>query len=163
MTDSGIVYEVEGGAGNDVITLGAGHGTVKGGEGDDIITGSDGDDIICGEGGADRIDAKDGNDLIFADKGKISEDGLTISANASLTGGNDFVIGGGGNDLHRRRRRQRPHRRRPGSDLRRRDTDPAGNDIIFGDGVTITLAAPGRITSTSSRSRTPRAARAATT
>ncbi len=66
ITDAGVIYEIDGGGGNDTIILGAGRGIVRGGEGDDIITGSQGDDIIYGEGGVDRILGLGGNDDLHA-------------------------------------------------------------------------------------------------
>ena len=132
-------FEIEGGTGNDQIKAGlAGRARINGGGGDDEIEGTDHDDIIFGGLGNDFIDAKGGNDLVFADDGKIEEDGLSIKASGFGGGadvviggaGNDVILGGGGND-------------KLGGDLDPRnpdpDTDPAGNDRIFGDGALITL------------------------
>ncbi|MEK7423033.1 MAG: hypothetical protein AAB131_04255, partial [Actinomycetota bacterium] len=132
-------FEIEGGAGNDQIKAGlAGRARIKGGAGDDEIEGSDGDDIIFAGLGNDFVDAKGGNDLVFADDGTIEDDGLSFKssnfgggADVVIGGaGDDVIIGGGGDD-------------KLGGDLDPLgpdpDTDPAGNDRIFGDGAVITL------------------------
>ena len=144
VTDPNIVFEIDGGAGDDIIKLGAGHGVVRGGEGDDVIYGSDGDDIIYGDGGSDKIYAKGGNDVVFGDKGKFSEDLLVITASAGITDGADIIDAGAGNDLVIGG---------GGADLIGGDQDPTGanddgesdgDDVIFGDGVTLTLTGVGQ-------------------
>src|SRR5207302_1896145 len=77
ITNSALTYDIDGGAGNDTITLAANAGAavIRGGSGDDHIVSGAGNDIIYGEAGNDFIDAGAGNDLVFADDGKIGEDG----------------------------------------------------------------------------------------
>ncbi|MBK8019206.1 MAG: hypothetical protein IPK20_22745 [Betaproteobacteria bacterium] len=143
VTDTNIVAEVEGGTGNDIIRLGAGRGIVKGGDGDDTIEGSDLADIIYGEGGADKISGKGGNDFIAADKARLDKEEVVLSAGASLADGADIVDGGAGDDIIIGG---------GGADVIGGDADPgtapgadtpAGNDVIFADGVVFTLTAAG--------------------
>ena len=135
-----IVFDFEGGAGNDTLITGVnGSAKIEGGAGDDHIEATDGADVIDAGLGNDFIDGKGGNDLIFADTGKIGEDGLTLKLGA--LGGDDVVIGGGGDDVIFGGGGDD----KLGGDLDPRmadpDTDPAGNDVIIGDGGLLTLGA----------------------
>ena len=141
VTNPAISFEIEGGAGNDVIILGAGPGRVDAGAGDDHIEGSDGDDVIIAGLGNDFVDAKGGNDVVFGDETKIGEDGLTVKV-SSFGGGGDVLIGGGGDDLIF----GGGGIDFLGGDLDPRNPDggdgPVGNDFIVGDGGLLTLGAP---------------------
>ena len=75
-----ITFELEGGAGNDLIKAGAGVALIRGGAGDDEIEGGGSDDVIFAGAGNDEVDGNGGNDLIFGDDGKIEEDGLSFKA-----------------------------------------------------------------------------------
>jgi Ca2+-binding RTX toxin-like protein len=128
LSGSNITYELEGGLGDDVITVtgGSGGGTIKGGVGNDVLTGGDGDDIINGEEGNDTINGSGGYDILFGDFGRVFEniadpDPLVTSritgsdGNDSIIGGadDDIIFGGGGNDTL---------------------DGEAGNDLVIGDG-----------------------------
>jgi Ca2+-binding RTX toxin-like protein len=103
--------DVEGEAGNDLITLGAGvpgasvqggpgadtitasnagNDTLGGGKGPDYITGGSGDDLIRGGQGADSLVAGAGNDSLYSGLG-----------NDTLQGGsgNDYLNGGAGTNV----------------------------------------------------------------
>jgi Ca2+-binding RTX toxin-like protein len=145
VSDAGIRFEIEGGAGDDLIRLGAGPGTVRGGAGDDRIHGSDSADLLWGDAGADWIDGRGGNDLIFGDAGRISDDGLVISVTTAGLDRGDVLIGGAGSDLVFGG---------GGADRIGGDGDPAdvafastGNDWLIGDGSIVTLGAPGSFSS----------------
>ncbi len=83
--------KIDGGAGDDDITIGAnitaayvfgggGNDTLRGGDGNDTLTGSAGRDLIFGGAGSDRLNGNGGNDTLSGDSG------------------NDRVYGGNGND-----------------------------------------------------------------
>lgn len=85
---NGLPVEIDGGAGNDTISLGSGHASMlsllKGGSGDDSIT-------VTG-GGTARLDGDDGNDTIIAGTGdSIIDPGS----------GNDTITGGGSGSTNR--------------------------------------------------------------
>jgi len=126
---SGITYELEGGVGDDIITVigGTGKGTIIGGVGNDTIQGGDGNDTIYGGEGNDIIRGGGGQDIIFGDQGRnvpVSAYVTTpyITSRVTLAdgadelhgeGGDDIIIGGGGDD---------------------KLWGDAGNDILIGDG-----------------------------
>ena len=79
-------FEINTGAGNDVVTLG--HtvpmpATIRGGEGNDILTGGAGPDKLIGGPGDDVLNGRGGNDLLIGGPG------------------NDTLIGGPGNNILR--------------------------------------------------------------
>jgi Ca2+-binding RTX toxin-like protein len=78
---SAVLFEVDGGAGNDQIT-----GTAFA----DLLYGNGGNDTLVGNGGDDSISGGDGNDSI---DGGIGDDDLNGDA------GNDIINGGDGNDI----------------------------------------------------------------
>jgi Ca2+-binding RTX toxin-like protein len=135
VTDSSITYEIDGGAGDDTITLNntkAGKAVIYGGPGTDTITAGPGDDIIYGQDGWDTIYGGDGKDLIFGDDGRLYNDATSPSLRARVgaadgndtirgQGGMDILIGGGGDD----------------------DIEGGGEqDFILGDGGKITFNSP---------------------
>jgi Ca2+-binding RTX toxin-like protein len=76
-------FEINTGAGNDVVTLGKTvpvPATIRGGEGDDVLTGGAGADKLIGGPGDDELNGRGGNDLLMGGPG------------------NDILIGGPGND-----------------------------------------------------------------
>lgn len=80
---------INGGAGSDSITAGAGNDVVQGGDGADFISGGDGADTINGDGDNDNIFGGIGSDLI---SGGVGNDTLAGE------GGNDTLAGDSGND-----------------------------------------------------------------
>lgn len=103
VTASSITYEIDGGPGDDTITLNAnaGQAVIYGGPGTDTITAGAGDDIIYGQDGWDTIYGGDGKDLIFGDDGRLSEDATesTLRARVGPADGNDTIRGQGGMDI----------------------------------------------------------------
>jgi Ca2+-binding RTX toxin-like protein len=76
-------FEINTGAGNDVVTLGKNvpvPATIRGGEGDDVLTGGAGADKLIGGPGDDELNGRGGNDLLMGGAG------------------NDVLIGGPGTD-----------------------------------------------------------------
>ncbi|MBW2292071.1 MAG: hypothetical protein JRG94_07130, partial [Deltaproteobacteria bacterium] len=77
VNQSGIRFEIDGGAGNDQILAGTTLTDVtselRGGDGMDWIEGTDGEDRIFGDAGHDQIFGRGGNDVIFADGGRLIE------------------------------------------------------------------------------------------
>ena len=128
LTGSTITYELEGGVGDDTITVtgGTGGGTIDGGVGNDVLTGGDGGDIITGGEGNDIIDGNGGYDILFGDFGRVFEniadpDPLVTSritgsdGNDTIYGGDDddIIFGAGGDDIL---------------------DGEGGNDLVVGDG-----------------------------
>lgn len=65
-------FEINTGAGNDVVTLGKTvpvPATIRGGEGDDILTGGAGADKLMGGAGNDELNGRAGNDLLVGGPG----------------------------------------------------------------------------------------------
>lgn len=66
-------FEINTGAGNDVVTLGKTvpvPATIRGGEGDDILTGGAGNDKLIGGPGDDELFGRGGNDLLIGGPGE---------------------------------------------------------------------------------------------
>jgi len=65
-------FEINTGAGNDVVTLGRAvpvPATIRGGEGDDVLTGGAGADKLIGGPGDDELVGRGGNDLLVGGPG----------------------------------------------------------------------------------------------
>lgn len=65
-------FEINTGAGNDVVTLGKTvpvPATIRGGEGDDLLTGGTGADKLIGGPGDDELVGRGGNDLLIGGSG----------------------------------------------------------------------------------------------
>ena len=65
-------FEINTGAGNDVVTLGRTvpvPATIRGGEGDDVLTGGAGADKLIGGPGDDELSGRGGNDLLVGGPG----------------------------------------------------------------------------------------------
>jgi Ca2+-binding RTX toxin-like protein len=65
-------FEINTGAGNDVVTLGKTvpvPATIRGGEGDDVLTGGAGPDKLIGGPGNDELIGRGGNDLLIGGPG----------------------------------------------------------------------------------------------
>ena len=86
---------IDGGHGEDVITVGSGLQTIDGGHGDDTITGGPSADVINGGDGNDVIDGGTGSDTINAGDGHDVVDG------GDESGTGDNIIGGHGHDTLR--------------------------------------------------------------
>ena len=71
--DSGTIYTLSGGAGNDNLTGGAGNDLLNGNGGNDILVGGAGNDILTGGAGNDAMTGGAGNDVfdysVIADRG----------------------------------------------------------------------------------------------
>ncbi|KGM48448.1 matrixin family metalloprotease [Pseudooceanicola atlanticus] len=107
-----VLFDVEGGIGNDIIAFtGGGTGSnttfnrLIGGLGDDTITGSGGRDLVEGGAGNDSVDGGAGEDLVLGDQvefypGVLKIDLLGNAGRDTVAGGagDDIVIGGGGQD-----------------------------------------------------------------
>jgi len=79
-----------GGNGNDILTGGAGDDYLEGGDGNDILTGGAGSDILYGDGGFDQLSGGEGSDLLVAGVG------IGFNADGDVT---DVLLDGGvGND-----------------------------------------------------------------
>ena len=80
-TDTGTVYTLSGGAGNDNLTGGAGNDVLNGYAGNDILVGGAGNDILTGGAGSDTLTGGLGNDVydfnVLADTGTTGD---TITA-----------------------------------------------------------------------------------
>lgn len=66
-------FEINTGAGNDVVTLGKTvpvPATIRGGEGDDVLTGGAGADKLLGGPGNDELFGRGGNDLLIGGPGE---------------------------------------------------------------------------------------------
>ena len=71
-------FEINTGAGNDVVTLGRTvpvPATIRGGEGDDVLTGGAGADKLIGGPGEDELVGRGGNDLLIGGPGTDSLNG----------------------------------------------------------------------------------------
>jgi len=84
VTNTNLV-RVNGGDGNDVVTLDETNGVLPAAE----LLGGDGNDTLAGGSSNDRLSGQDGNDTLF---GGAGNDALSGGA------GNDFISGGAGND-----------------------------------------------------------------
>jgi len=66
-------FEINTGAGNDVVTLGRTvpvPATIRGGEGDDVLTGGAGADKLIGGPGNDELNGRGGNDVLIGGPGE---------------------------------------------------------------------------------------------
>ncbi|HAA62705.1 MAG TPA: hypothetical protein DCE39_17405, partial [Planctomycetaceae bacterium] len=87
---------IDGGHGEDLITVGTSGVTVDGGDGNDTVVGSPAADVINGGDGNDSIDAGDGADTVDAGNGHD-----IVNGGDETTGLGDRITGGHGHDtLH---------------------------------------------------------------
>jgi Ca2+-binding RTX toxin-like protein len=89
------LIRVNGGDGNDVITLDEANGPLPaaqlfGGDGNDTLTGGSGNDSLSGQDGNDSLSGRGGNDTL---SGGAGDDFIAGGA------GNDRLVGGDGNDF----------------------------------------------------------------
>ncbi|MDD5359157.1 MAG: calcium-binding protein [Sulfurovaceae bacterium] len=101
---------VDGGNGNDIITLGSGNDIVYGGDGNDVINSGDGNDIIMGGAGDDIINGYYGNDTYLFGRGDGKDiitdiginttkdilkftDGINMSDVIAKVDGNNLILG----------------------------------------------------------------------
>lgn len=71
-------FEINTGAGNDVVTLGRTvpvPATIRGGEGDDVLTGGAGADKLIGGPGNDELNGRGGNDVLIGGPGNDTLNG----------------------------------------------------------------------------------------
>ncbi len=71
-------FEINTGAGNDVVTLGRTvpvPATIRGGEGDDVLTGGAGADKLIGGPGNDELNGRGGNDVLLGGPGNDTLNG----------------------------------------------------------------------------------------
>ena len=98
------VIRVNGGDGNDVITLDETNGLLPaaklfGGDGVDTLTGGSGNDQISGQGGNDTLSGRGGNDLLSGGAGNDFIAGGAGSDTLAGGSGNDFLDGDQGTDI----------------------------------------------------------------
>jgi trimeric autotransporter adhesin len=92
---------IDGGAGNDTISVSVGAANIDGGAGDDTITGGSANDVITGGAGANILSGGDGSDRLIASgtsdvlNGGDGADMLVVTANA----GSVTLRGGAGDDV----------------------------------------------------------------
>lgn len=95
--------------GNDVVNGGEGNDTLSGGNDDDIVNGDAGNDILRGDGGNDEIDGGEGDDQLLGHEGNdtlrggIGNDDLRDGEGDDVVyggDGNDTIYGGAGNDTY---------------------------------------------------------------
>jgi Ca2+-binding RTX toxin-like protein len=107
-------FNIDGGAGNDLIKTGSGgdianggdnNDTIIGGSGNDVIYGGNGDDYLRGGDGDDTIVDTSGRNLIYGDAGNDLLQPPNFSTTGNPSGdtiyggtGNDTIYGGPGND-----------------------------------------------------------------
>lgn len=91
-------FDVDSGAGNDVIVLGSGDDTVESGDGNDKITSGAGDDSISAGNGNDKVTGGDDNDTFDGGAGNDKLDGGTGDDNLDGGDGKDNVKTGAGED-----------------------------------------------------------------
>jgi Ca2+-binding RTX toxin-like protein len=76
-TDTGTVYTLSGGAGNDNLTGGSGNDVLTGNAGNDILVGGPGNDLLTGGAGNDTLTGGTGNDVfdfnVIADRGTTGD------------------------------------------------------------------------------------------
>ncbi|MDB5288814.1 MAG: domain containing protein [Phycisphaerales bacterium] len=91
--------DINGGGGNDTITVGDGNDWIDGRGGNDVIRAGNGNDVIYGDNGNDSITAGNGADKIWGENGDDTI--VTGSGNSALDAGpgNDSVVAGAGNNL----------------------------------------------------------------
>jgi Ca2+-binding RTX toxin-like protein len=93
--------KIDGGAGDDSISVSVGAATILGGDGDDTIQGGAGNDVVNGEGGVNTVDGGGGSDLLISDSsddwlsGGDGHDYLYASSLSSWA----ILEGGAGNDV----------------------------------------------------------------
>lgn len=129
-----VLFEIDGGVGNDKIILGPSHGVVgafsvvTGGVGNDSIVGGAGSDLIYGGAGNDTITAGDGDDLVFGDDGDVQSE--SVRGPSKPTDGRDSISGGNGLDIL------------IGSGESDTIEGGAHNDLILGDGGVVFFTSP---------------------
>jgi Ca2+-binding RTX toxin-like protein len=98
---------IDGGDGNDIITVGGdARAMLSGGGGDDVLTGGDGSDLLIDRDGDNQLFGGAGTDLLISDRLSYSVEADLLDGGAGsdlliARGTSDNVIlrGGGGNDL----------------------------------------------------------------
>ena len=90
--------DLNGTAGNDMLTGGAGNDNINGGAGDDILTGGAGSDNLFGDVGNDAINGGDDSDNLNGADGNDTLDGGAGRDNLFGGNGNDVLNGGTMND-----------------------------------------------------------------
>jgi Ca2+-binding RTX toxin-like protein len=88
-------FEINTGAGDDVVTLGRTvpvPATIRGGDGDDVLTGGAGNDKLIGGPGNDELNGRGGGDMLIGGSGDDTLNGGS---------GEDRLMGGGGHNVLR--------------------------------------------------------------
>lgn len=98
--DAGVTANasITGGAGNDTISGGSGNDTINGGNDNDSISGGAGADSINGAAGNDTLSGGAGNDTLRGAAGADMMDGGDNDDDIAGGADNDTAIGGNGND-----------------------------------------------------------------
>lgn len=84
----GVGYDINAGAGDDVVYAGAGDDIIEGGNGNDALYGESGDDVLIGGEGGDSLDGGSGNNTASYENAGM---GLTASLTTGLA---DIVLSG---------------------------------------------------------------------
>jgi len=124
---SNLNFDVDGGAGGDVISLGGTSGTViaHGGKGNDTVTTGSGNDQVWGDEGSDILNTGNGDNWAFGDSGKIHKENEYIKSNVDYSDGVDIITAGTGNDIL------------IGGGFNDTINGGSGDDLIIGDGAKI--------------------------
>ena len=138
---------IDGGAGDDKISVSIGAATIRGGDGDDELKGGDGNDVLVGGSGANLLEGNGGSDrLVASSDGDVADGGegsdLLIVTAGAWSGADIVLRGGAGDDVIDARAHDDPAWDRsplgPGSDgdgevvLEFRPGD--GHDVLLGSG-----------------------------
>jgi Ca2+-binding RTX toxin-like protein len=95
---------IDGGAGDDKISVSIGAATIRGGDGDDELSGGEANDVLVGGSGENKLEGKAGSDiLIVSSDGDVADGGegsdmLIVTATAE-SGATVVLRGGAGDDV----------------------------------------------------------------
>ncbi|MFA5969200.1 MAG: hypothetical protein WC816_08165 [Sphingomonas sp.] len=91
--------DIDGGEGDDNITIGGGRSIIKGGEGNDTLSGGSASDLLLGGDGTNVLDGGDGADFLISSGGEDTLRGGAGSDYLLAKGSFATLDGGAGNDV----------------------------------------------------------------